>query len=116
MEDPTTFDVWIERLRRDGPTVEDIMGDSRAGLTRLQLLKELSRSKSEQGPLLLAQDAPWSKVGEVRKRLRERGLNAVTIQADYPFAERWSMSRCETHDLFYAGVLECPVCGGRGAP
>jgi len=113
MEDPITFDVWC-RIR---PGFRDLASQAidvfRSDVPRIERIRMIVRSQSLCEPILCGVGLSWSTVQERKKSLGAIADDIRTFQSGYGPPDTPRLAHCPDHDLYYAGVLGCPLCSGR---
>jgi len=117
MEDPITFDLWG---RSDGQHREDVLktlSRTRPESARRELVREVAASVTADHWVLIAQDMSWATVQSMKDDIAADATvvfdEVCVFQCGYAPPDRSKMGRCRVHQLYYGGVLGCPVCEGR---
>jgi hypothetical protein len=109
MEDPVLFDVWIRSVdEHNEPEVRRIL-EARGGQGLIQR-RAIVQARVSHTALLVAGEVGWSAVEAVRREVPGSDLALMVLQTGLKPHSLERASSCGVHELWYGGVLGCPVC------
>ncbi len=110
MEDPISFDTYVRVQPGEVARAVQALRELRPELTELEAHVLANRSVTLGHWILLGSRLPWGQATSMRATAPTFFPNVQLVQAGYEPSD--SLSYCESHNLRFAGVLGCPVCGG----
>jgi len=110
MENRDAYDVYAIATPRGKERIIRTILASSTMQDRASALKAFVRAASEGTYIQVAHHVTWAQATALRDELRAAGDALWTGQSGYGPSLQNRMSRCVTHDVFYAGVLGCPAC------
>ena len=116
MEDPIKFDLWGTGTSESRAWLIEELVVSRPELSRTEILRRVWDSVRRGSAIQLAGSLGWENATLERRRWLEHVPHVQVFQAGYGPAAVTTMHNCASHELFYAGCLGCPVCGGAFEP
>lgn len=105
MEEPIVFDVW-------GRVPHEPTARRAAAIDRVAQLRRIDRLQAGDAATLIGERLTWTVASALR---REWGdvLGALELfQSGYGPADRDALLWCLRHEVYFGGVLGCPVCSG----
>ena len=112
MEDPIAFDMWGALIPEHKEQAIATIRDFRAELSRQAILRELALALPRDRRVLIAQQLAWGTVRALRERLATEFEHLQVFQTGYGPADQSRLEECLEHEIWYGGVLGCPVCNG----
>lgn len=109
MEGPITFDLWGWPDPAHKMDVLHALSTTRPEATHREVLQAIARKQ----PILIAENLGWKDVQALQSSLPSAWLDTRVFQSGYGPADQAVLRQCLVHQIYYAGVLGCPVCDRR---
>jgi hypothetical protein len=112
MEDPIAFDLWGAVIPEHKEQAVAKIGELRPDLSRPAILREIILAPVPDRQVLIARDLAWDTARLLREQLVTQFEHLQVYQTGYGPSDVSGLKECPVHQIYYGGVLGCPVCDG----
>ncbi|HYG36689.1 MAG TPA: hypothetical protein VEC99_17980 [Clostridia bacterium] len=110
MEDPIRFDTWARITAGQREVLIQFLQNSFPDRPAVELRKR-ANDAVRGAAILIAQHVTWARVSRMLSRDLELFSEISVYQEGYGPSDCSHRRSCPIHNVFYSGVLGCPVCG-----
>lgn len=108
MEDPVQFELWGRPREEARAACISLLARHRPGMTTLEATRAVMLAIQQQGTIRITDATGFSEALCASTDQAPSFRDVVVCQQD--FSPDASAGYCETHTLYFGGVLGCPVC------